>query len=363
MSDVFISYAREDAAQAQRLQRALMNLGLTVFVDQDVLVAGTDFSRAIEDSLRSAKAVVVLLSSNTRRGKWVQEELIAVLEAKDGALVIPVLLDGQAKDNWVWPLVANRQAIDLTQQPHDIEEVATRVRRAIAGSAEDILPPQQPPEALANTGRATPLKKRNYMAVGGLLALLVGAAIVTSNLRTTNQREEIDRRVVAELEQARVEEAAARRKREQEEAAARIRRQTEAERALSEGLRLVGQGKLSDGISFYEQSIQLNPESAVAHEYLGYAKLRRAQINRDAQPDDVQIAIQAFERAASLDPKYVWAPYNLALAYWQAGRKDEAVTQVKRVLELDPSFASVISKDRQFIKFRQSPAFRELLSR
>ena len=92
MSDVFISYAREDAAQAKRLQRALMNLGLTVFVDQDVLVAGTDFSRAIEDSLRSAKAVVVLLSSNTRRGKWVQEELIAVLEAKDGALVIPVLL-------------------------------------------------------------------------------------------------------------------------------------------------------------------------------------------------------------------------------------------------------------------------------
>ena len=151
---LFISYARDDAAKARQLQRALVEVGLSVFEDQDVLVAGTDFSRAIADSLRSAKAVVVLLSANTRRGEWVQEELTSVLEAKAGPLVIPVLLDRQAKENWVWPLVANRQAIDLTNRPDEIAEVAARIRKAIhraaalpaaeqEESAQEIVPPAE----------------------------------------------------------------------------------------------------------------------------------------------------------------------------------------------------------------------------
>lgn len=181
MADVFISYARDDAAKARQLQRALVEVGLSVFEDQDVLVAGTDFSRAIADSLRSAKAVVVLLSANTRRGEWVQEELTSVLEAKAGPLVIPVLLDRQAKENWVWPLVANRQAIDLTNRPDEIAEVATRVRKAILRTAQEVLPPPaRSPESafipLPSPSRVASTSSRGSRSIFIVLAILVAFA-------------------------------------------------------------------------------------------------------------------------------------------------------------------------------------------
>ncbi len=200
MADVFISYASGDAAQAMQLHHALVDVGLSVFRDQEVLVAGHDFSRAIAESLRSSKAVVVLLSANTRRGGWVQEELTSVLEAKAGPLVIPVLLDRQAKENWVWPLVADRQAIDLTERPDEIAEVATRVCKAIRRTDQDIplLPAQDseaqsiPPPSPSSVG-STSLRKSwstffvlAVLVTFAVLAVAFFLAHTTGDSRATN---------------------------------------------------------------------------------------------------------------------------------------------------------------------------------
>lgn len=59
--------------------------------------------------------------------------------------------------------------------------------------------------------------------------------------------------------------------------------------------------------------------------------------------DHVSMAQKAFEKALGVDPGFLAARYNLALAYRQARGKenwDKAIAQLRRVVEADPSYES-----------------------
>jgi hypothetical protein len=127
MSDVFISYSREDREVAKTLSAKLRERGCNVFLDESVLVSGVDFSRLIISNMLEAKVIIALLSSNTRRSKWVQEELAVALEQGGSGHVIPVLLDAGGKQNWVWPLVADRKAINLKDELRGVDAVVDSV--------------------------------------------------------------------------------------------------------------------------------------------------------------------------------------------------------------------------------------------
>jgi len=135
----------------------------------------------------------------------------------------------------------------------------------------------------------------------------------------------------------------------------------DAERFLSDGVEFASRGRLTDAITSYNKAIELNPRSANAYQFLGYALLRRSQIRPGIHPRDVEDAIVALEKAIQLEPTHVWAHYNMSLAYWAAGKKDMAIDMVRRVVELDPSFKEVIANDVQFKQFRKTPAFLKLL--
>jgi hypothetical protein len=128
MPDVFISYNADDRERADRIRRELTRKRLDVFFDQSALTAGQSWSSRITEAVRNAKVLVVLLSANTARSPVVEREVAAALEDSEGKTVIPVLLDAEAKQNWVWPLVANRQAIDLTSA--DDKQVIEAVMQA-----------------------------------------------------------------------------------------------------------------------------------------------------------------------------------------------------------------------------------------
>jgi adenylate cyclase len=76
MSDVFISYARSTASQAQQVAEALRALGHGVWRD-DELPAHRDYSEVIEERLRAAKAVVVICSAEAVKSQWVRAEVDA----------------------------------------------------------------------------------------------------------------------------------------------------------------------------------------------------------------------------------------------------------------------------------------------
>ena len=73
MSDVFVSYARPDEPQAQRVAEALKGAGYHVWRD-DELPAHRAYADVIEERLKSAKAVVVLWSAEAAKSQWVRAE-------------------------------------------------------------------------------------------------------------------------------------------------------------------------------------------------------------------------------------------------------------------------------------------------
>ncbi|MFI4974872.1 MAG: TIR domain-containing protein [Caulobacterales bacterium] len=73
MSDVFISYARSTAKQAQAVDEALRALGYSVWRDDD-LPSHRTYSDVIEEQLASAKAVVVIWSAEAAKSQWVRSE-------------------------------------------------------------------------------------------------------------------------------------------------------------------------------------------------------------------------------------------------------------------------------------------------
>ena len=84
MSDVFISYARSTANQAQKIAEAVRALGYTVWRD-DELRPHRDYTNVIEEQLLAAKAVLVIWSVEAVKSQWVPAE--ANVARKAGTLV------------------------------------------------------------------------------------------------------------------------------------------------------------------------------------------------------------------------------------------------------------------------------------
>jgi hypothetical protein len=134
MNDVFLSYQSDDSAIAQGITRSLERRGINVFFDREALVAGEEFNNAILDALRDARIVLVLLSRHSKRSTWVEAQLQDALDSKTD--IIPVLLDEHAKENWVWPLLADRQAI-VKEPDMDLGELVVEVTLAVTKALKD----------------------------------------------------------------------------------------------------------------------------------------------------------------------------------------------------------------------------------
>ena len=89
MSDIFISYKREEQPEAKKLVDALEREGWSVWWDPK-LRAGEKFDDVIEKSLRESKCVVVLWSKHSVNSRYVKDEASYAL--KRGKLV-PVAIE------------------------------------------------------------------------------------------------------------------------------------------------------------------------------------------------------------------------------------------------------------------------------
>lgn len=88
--DVFISYARPSEQEAHRIAEQLRSNGFSVWRD-DELPAHRAYSDVIEERLKSAKAVVVLWSSESSKSHWVRAEADS---AREAGTLVQASLDG-----------------------------------------------------------------------------------------------------------------------------------------------------------------------------------------------------------------------------------------------------------------------------
>jgi adenylate cyclase len=126
MSDIFVSYARSTAAQAQLVADALRGLGYGVWRD-DELPAHRSYTQVIEERLRLAKAVVVVWSEDAAKSEWVQSEAD---QARASRKLVQLTLDGARL-----PMPFDRiQCADLAGWTGDVE--APGWRKVAASVAE-----------------------------------------------------------------------------------------------------------------------------------------------------------------------------------------------------------------------------------
>ncbi len=135
MNNVFILHATEDNDVAMLLGRLLKGTNLTVYFDKSIL-SGKGMSGDIHSRIKEAAVILVLLSRFAKKTHWLEEEIAVVLEK--GHTVIPILLDTEAKNNWIWPLLSDRKSIRIELES-DLNNIVTQVTQAIEGPIPNYL--------------------------------------------------------------------------------------------------------------------------------------------------------------------------------------------------------------------------------
>lgn len=162
MADVFLSYARRNAATAARAARELEKGGLTVWYDPE-LPAHRAYSDVIATELETAKSVLVLWSEAAAESQWVRSEanrareLGKLVQARVDAVRLPMPFD-------------QIQCADLTKWRGGRGNAGWA---KVVGSIEALAGGEQPhPRVIASRSK---LGRRELMAGGGA-AVAAGAA-------------------------------------------------------------------------------------------------------------------------------------------------------------------------------------------
>jgi tetratricopeptide (TPR) repeat protein len=71
-------------------------------------------------------------------------------------------------------------------------------------------------------------------------------------------------------------------------------------------------------------------------------------------------AMKAFGMALEIKPNHAEACYNLASVYASKGQIDDALSMLKKAVELDPGFRKMAKVNRYFKKLSDKRKFREL---
>ena len=120
MAKVFFSYARTDREFAGGLAKSLRGYGHEPWLDELELAYGDTLIDRTQEELRSAAAVVVLISENSRNSQWVAFELGAA--TAQGKRIFPVLL---SDDLGIVPFQIQRimNIRAATLQPSDVAKI------------------------------------------------------------------------------------------------------------------------------------------------------------------------------------------------------------------------------------------------
>jgi tetratricopeptide (TPR) repeat protein len=207
------------------------------------------------------------------------------------------------------------------------------------------------------------LEKFTKHARAGAIMTVVGASIVAGSLiysgfqfaalqKAKAQQEQQLNAARAELSALRAQVAEAQKAlSDMQEQSRKLR---EAFTYLQLGVKKFFGHDFNGALPYYEKAIEVNPTNPVLFDLKGYSLLRAGRTHD---------AVVALEHAIALDPGYVWGHYNLALAYWAEGEKDQAVAEVRKTIEINPSLRKQIREDGQFSAFRESAEFRRLVHR
>jgi hypothetical protein len=173
MSDVFISYAKEDRARAADLAAVLESKGWTVWWDRQI-PPGRTFDEVIEEALTSARCVIVLWSGSSVASRWVRAEAST---ADERGILVPALIEPISP-----PLEFRRiQAADLMnwrgdRDDQELQHLLTTVGTLVSRNATE-RPSHSAPTRRTRVAEKSLALRFAAVAIAGVLA---GAVLVYS---------------------------------------------------------------------------------------------------------------------------------------------------------------------------------------
>lgn len=180
MSNVFISYAKEDAAVARMLADALQRADFSVWWDR-LIPPGKTWDDVIGRALDAAACVIVLWSGTSVQSRWVREEAERV--ASRGCL-IPVLVEKVDP-----PFGFGRiQAADLSGwrgDEHDSEftDLLAAVSDLVKTTASKMVPDQPVEAPVKPAPLHRKIRSKFVWVTAGTIAVVVASYVAWTSLR------------------------------------------------------------------------------------------------------------------------------------------------------------------------------------
>lgn len=97
--NIFISYSHEDHGYATLIEQQLARAGHTVWQDSKKVRAGDNILTKINEGMKAADALIVIVSKNSLNSKWVMNEFSALAFgdiSNNRRRIIPVLIDNSS---------------------------------------------------------------------------------------------------------------------------------------------------------------------------------------------------------------------------------------------------------------------------
>lgn len=130
MSDVFISYSRNNGDAVKRIQNSLSRRGIDVWIDNEDIGTGTRWDMQIEEGIRKCSKVLIVLSKSSVESQNVSDEWSYALEKEKH--IIPVLLE----ECEVPMRIASLQRIEFLD---DFDSGMEKLATAIKDSSKDVI--------------------------------------------------------------------------------------------------------------------------------------------------------------------------------------------------------------------------------
>lgn len=200
--DVFLSYARQDQATAQKFAHALEREGFGVWWDA-ALRSGEAYDEVMEAALKSARAVIVLWSKNSVESRWVRAEAThadrnktlvpAMIEACERPIMFELTQtadlshwDGSADDRAWQDFLADLGKVAKATRP--LDQAALRSQPVVSGAAAPSTPPGKVVKGVRPTLAVLPFTNRSGLKEDDIFAIgmvedVVGALSLSRTMR------------------------------------------------------------------------------------------------------------------------------------------------------------------------------------
>jgi tetratricopeptide (TPR) repeat protein len=119
---------------------------------------------------------------------------------------------------------------------------------------------------------------------------------------------------------------------------------------IAEGKKYFYRRRYNQAINKYQEAIHLYPRSDVAFGLMGYCYLKQGK-----GPE----AMEALRKSLDLNPGNYLSRYNLVLALWANGLKEDSMEELKYLLKMQPEYGASMKKDGQFNEIIQSGEYQQ----